>query len=214
MSEPRRRLLLLRHGQTAYNATGRFQGQRDEPLDEVGRQQARTTAPVIAGMRPTVLVSSDLRRAVDTARCIADLTGLPLAVDAGLREINLGTWAGCTAEEAAALFPDEYAAWAGGEDVRRGGGETYPEVADRAAAVLEPLLAGLEPDGLAVVVTHGGTTRSVVGRMLGLPPEGWHALGGVRNCEWVELREGQRSGRGGQRAGRGGWRLQRYGMHA
>jgi len=203
VTEPGRRLIILRHGRTGYNASGRFQGQLDEPLDDVGCEQARAVAPVIAAMHPTALVSSDLRRAADTARCIADLTGLPLPLHAGLREIDLGTWSGRTGREAAELYPDEFAAWLRGEDVRRGDGETYAEVADRALAVLEPLVASQEPGGLVVAVTHGGTSRSITGGWLGWAPESWHSLGAVGNCEWGELREG-----------RGGWRLQRWGMSA
>ncbi len=201
MSEPCQRLIVLRHGQTAYNLVGRFQGQRDEPLDDVGREQARVVAPVISAMQPTALVSSDLRRAVDTASCIADLIGLPLAVDPGLREIDLGTWSGRTAEEAAELFPEEYAAWVRGEEVRRGGGETYREVADRAVAVIEPLVAAQPPGGLVVAVTHGGTVRSIVGRMLGMGSDTWASLGPTGNCEWAELRMLYCH-----------WRLSRYGM--
>lgn len=203
MSEPRQCLLVLRHGQTAYNFVGRFQGQRDEPLDDTGREQARVVAPAIAAMQPTALVSSDLIRAVDTASCIAELTGLSLAVEPGLREIDLGAWSGRTAEEASTLFPDEYAAWARGENVRRGGGETYPEVADRAVAVLAPLVAAQPPTGLVVAVTHGGTVRSIVGRMLGLPADAWACLGPTGNCAWAEIRMLH-----------GRWRLARYGMRA
>ncbi len=203
MSEPRQRLIVLRHGQTAYNLVGRFQGQRDEALDDVGREQARVVAPVMGAMQPTALASSDLMRAVDTANCVGELTGLSLVVDAGLREIDLGSWSGRTAEEAAELFPEEYAAWVRGEEVRRGGGETYPEVADRAVAVLEPLVAAQPPGGLVVAVTHGGTVRSIVGRMLGLGSDTWASLGPTGNCEWAELRMLY-----------GRWRLSRYGMRA
>src|SRR5262249_32042099 len=174
------RILLWRHGRTAWNYDGRFQGQADPPLDEVGRRQAREAAPFIAGMRPSAVVSSDLRRAIDTAR---DL-GLQVRTDPRLREIDLGEWSGLNAGQAAARFPDEDDAWRRGEDVRRGGGETYEEVGARAVTLVDELLAtgDVPDDGLLVLVTHGGTARSLIGRLLELPPRSWWRFGPLGNC--------------------------------
>jgi probable phosphoglycerate mutase len=181
------RLLLLRHGRTAWNDSGRFQGQADPPLDEVGRAQAAAVGPVIAAMRPDLVVSSDLRRTRSTAAAI----GLPYRSDARLREIDLGAWSGLTSEEAAALFPAEDAAWRRGEDVRRGGGETYTEVGARAGQLFDELVATGLPagsDSLVVFVLHGGTARSLIGRLLGLPERTWWHFGPLRNCHWTLLR--------------------------
>jgi probable phosphoglycerate mutase len=181
------RLLLWRHGRTTWNHIGRFQGHEDPPLDEVGIHQARLAGPVVAAMEPEVVVTSDLRRCTATA----EILGLPRRVDARLREISLGEWSGLTAAEAARRFPAEDAAWRRGEDVRRGGGETYVEVAARASAVLEELLAeGLpsQSDGLVVFVLHGGTARALIGRLLGLPREAWWRFGPLSNCRWSLLR--------------------------
>lgn len=196
-----RRLVILRHGRTAWNEGGRFQGQYDEPLDETGRAQALAVAPAMAKLQPAVLVASDLSRAADTARPVAELTGLPLALDPALREIDLGRWSGLDGEQAKARFPDEWAAWEQGEDVRRGSGETYVEVADRAVGLLNPLVAEQDAGAVVVAITHGGTSRSVIGRMLGWPDRSWHSLGPLDNCEWAVLAETSR-----------GWRLQRYGL--
>ncbi|WP_045880046.1 histidine phosphatase family protein [Pseudofrankia sp. DC12] len=180
------RLLLLRHGRTGWNDSGRFQGQADPPLDEVGRAQAARVAPVIAAMRPDLVVSSDLIR----CRATAELIGLPYRSDARLREIDLGRWSGLNSEEASRLYPEEDAAWRRGEDIRRGGGETYFEVADRAGALFDELVAaGLPggPDSLVLFVLHGGTARSLIGHLLGLPPDTWWHFGPLANCRWTLL---------------------------
>ncbi|MBX6390328.1 MAG: histidine phosphatase family protein [Frankia sp.] len=182
------RLLLLRHGRTEWNDSGRFQGQADPPLDAVGREQAARVAPLIRAMRPDLIVSSDLSRCRDTAAAI----GLPFRLDPRLRETDLGTWSGRTAAEAAVLFPEEDAAWRRGEDVRRGGGETYYEVAQRAGALYDEIATGdppIRPDGLVVFVLHGGTARALIGHMLGLPPDTWWHFGPLRNCHWTLLRQ-------------------------
>ncbi|WP_322754324.1 histidine phosphatase family protein [Frankia sp. Cas3] len=180
------RILLWRHGRTSWNDTGRFQGHADPPLDETGRAQARLVAPAVRGLAPDVVVSSDLLRCRATA---AEL-GVPVRMDARLREISLGEWSGLTAEQAAVRFPAEDAAWRRGEDVRRGGGETYAEVGARAIGVLDDLAAEGFPreDGLAVLVLHGGTARALIGRLLEMPPSAWWHFGPLGNCRWTLLR--------------------------
>lgn len=187
-----RRLVLLRHGRTAWNAGGRFQGQLDPPLDDVGRAQASAAAAVLAALRASYVVSSDLRRASDTAAAL----GLPARLDSRLREIDLGGWQGLSREEIQNRYPGEWAAWVAGADVRRGGGETYAEVGVRACAALEESLRELEPDGVLVAVTHGGTARAAIGAMLALAPESWWRLAPLGNCRWSVLVETAR-----------GWRL-------
>ncbi|MBL7496494.1 histidine phosphatase family protein [Frankia sp. CNm7] len=181
------RLLLLRHGRTEWNDNGRFQGQADPPLDAVGRAQAALVGPVIQAMRPQLVVSSDLLR----CRATAATLGLPYRPDARLREIDLGAWSGLTSDEARRLFPEEDAAWRRGDDVRRGGGETYAEVGARAGALFDEVAAAgppAGPDSLVVFVLHGGTARALIGRLLGLPPETWWHFGPLRNCHWSLLR--------------------------
>jgi len=181
------RLLLLRHGRTAWNDSGRFQGQADPPLDAVGRAQVAAVGPVIRAMMPDLVVSSDLMRCRATAAAV----GLPYRSDARLREIDLGGWSGLTSDEASRLFPEEDAAWRRGDDIRRGGGETYEEVGARASALFDEIVASGPPvrsDGLVVFVLHGGTARALIGRLLGLPPATWWHFGPLRNCRWSLLR--------------------------
>ena len=89
-----RRLILLRHGQTTYNATNRMQGHLDSPLSETGLAQARSAAELVAKLGGSKIVASDLQRAANTAQIIADRLGLPVSTDARLRETHLGEWQG------------------------------------------------------------------------------------------------------------------------
>ena len=198
MSNPRR-VVLLRHGRTEWNATGRFQGQLDSPLDGIGRAQAEAAAIAVAPMDPDAIVSSDLTRTRDTAAALAAALGHEVTFDERLREIDLGAWQGLTRAEARTQFPEEYAGWQAGEDRRRGGGETYAEVGDRAAACVVETLDALGPGSLLVAVTHGGTARATIGTLLGLPPDTWWRLAPLANCRWALLAD----------IGRG-WRLEEH----
>ncbi|MDT3396996.1 histidine phosphatase family protein [Streptomyces sp. B1866] len=191
-----RRIVLWRHGQTAWNVEGRFQGTTDIELTETGLGQARRAARLLAALKPDAIVASDLKRAADTAAELAAVTGLEVSYDAGLRETYAGVWQGLTHAEIRERYGEQYAAWKRGEPVRRGGGELETEVADRAAPVVEERAAKLPDDGTLVVVSHGGAIRTTIGRLLGLAPDTWEALGGLSNCCWSVLGEGVR-----------GWRL-------
>ncbi|MFI6860707.1 histidine phosphatase family protein [Streptomyces sp. NPDC050421] len=191
-----RRIVLWRHGQTAWNLERRFQGSTDIELTEEGVGQARRAARLLASLKPDAIVASDLRRAAATAAELVAITGLGVAHDPGLRETYAGAWQGLTHEEIVGLYGDQYAAWKRGEPVRRGGGELETEVADRAAPVVLAHADKLPDDGTLVVVSHGGTIRTTIGRLLGLEAHHWEGLGGLTNCCWSVLGEGAR-----------GWRL-------
>ena len=179
--------MLWRHGRTSWNATGRMQGQLDPPLDELGVAQAAASAAALRSLAPAALVSSDLERARTTAQALADLLGMPLQLDERWREIHLGEWQGLTRDEAAERFPEQYAAWIAGRDVRRGGGETNLEVGQRAAAAAEELVDALPPGGVAVAVTHGGCARAAIGVLLELDPASWWRLAPLGNAHWATL---------------------------
>lgn len=184
-----RRVVVWRHGRTAWNLDGRFQGQSDVDLDDVGLDQARVAARILAALTPAAIVSSDLVRASDTAAALGAVTGLEVTLDPGLRETDLGTWQGLTRAEVEERCPGEAQAWLRGSQDRRGGGESMREVADRAVAVVERELLALAERDTLVVVTHGGSGRVLIAQLIGLPPEHWSALGGLSNCCWSVLNE-------------------------
>src|SRR5882757_3008117 len=181
-------VVVWRHGRTEWNLAGRFQGQSDVALDSVGVAQARASARILAALRPAAILSSDLSRAADTAAELGKLTGHQVQLDPGLRETYLGNWQGLTRAEVDARYPGEEAAWLRGELERRGGGESMPEVADRAVTAVRGALDRLGPDDTLVAVTHGGSGRVLSGRLCGLPPEHWSALGVLSNCCWTVLK--------------------------
>lgn len=194
------RLLLVRHGRTSWNVQGRGQGHTDIPLDDVGLAQAAEAGPHIAKAGPAAVWSSDSSRARDTAAAI----GLPVQVDPRLREVNLGSFEGGTQQEWQVQDPQTFAAWRAGHDVRRGGGETYAEVAVRATAAVREALSTLPgPDDLLVVVSHGGAIRAVVTALLELPAAPWARLASLGNCCCALLTD--------EPAGPG-WRMSAYGV--
>ena len=159
-------LALLRHGRTAWNREGRFQGWADVPLDGEGREQARRAAGDLAGVLsgPAVVLSSDLRRARVTAEAVAEALGTAVVADDALREVDVGDWEGLTQAEAADRHPDTYRRWATGADVRRGGGETLAEAGARVARRIEAELGRTAADGIAdvVVVGHGMSLQAAM----------------------------------------------------
>ena len=152
-------ILLARHGETDWNAVGRWQGHTDRALTERGRRQAAELAERLANDEIDAVYSSDLIRAVETAEPVAKRLGLPLQTLPELREVDVGTWAGLTRDEVAERFPDGFRRWSewqtGWED-----GETYDEMGERVVgAILR--LAGEHPGQRILVVSHGGAIRAL-----------------------------------------------------
>lgn len=196
------RIIVWRHGRTAWNVEGRFQGQADVPLDPQGVEQAERAAKVLAGFSPTTIHASDLSRAVATAEALATVTGLTVAVDKRLREIDVGSWQGLIGKEVRAADPGLAARLWAGEDVRRSAtGESPTEVADRMNEALTEIAEAAEDGSTAVVATHGLSGRVGVCRFVGLPFAQWRLMGGLSNCGWVSL-DRHRSG--------AYWRIESY----
>lgn len=151
---------LIRHAESVWNALGRWQGQADPGLSARGREQAAALARRLAGAGLEAVVTSDLRRARETAALLADALGLPVEIDARLRERDLGSWSGLTTPEIAGRWPEAFArVQARDPDVRPGGGESLAEVAARARAFLRGLAA--RPPARVALVTHGGLIRTL-----------------------------------------------------
>lgn len=189
-----RRLVLVRHGRTAWNAIGRGQGHTDVELDDVGHEQARAAAPRLATYQPSLLWSSDLARARQTAAYVAKETGLDPEYDARLREFDLGERTGLTMDEYATTFPEEYAAFRAGVFKAVPGAETAQDVRRRVAPALSAFLAVLDGGRTGMLISHGTALRVAIAHLLGWPGETMNDLSGMTNCGWVvldEAREGR-----------------------
>ncbi len=151
-------ILLARHGETAWNREGRFQGHADPPLNEAGRAQARELSAALAREQLAAVYSSPLRRALETAEIVAETHGLePVLVEA-LREVDVGSWQGLTRAEVERRFPEQYARWL---DFGQGwdDGESYEQMGERVVAALLELAAAHDGDRI-LAVTHGGPIRA------------------------------------------------------
>jgi glucosyl-3-phosphoglycerate phosphatase len=189
----RRKIVLWRHGQTAWNLERRFQGTSDIPLDDVGRTQAGRAARLLAALNPTAIIASPLVRAAATAEMLAEITGLTVAYDPDLTERSGGSWEGLTNAEIRAKYPAEHAIWQPPD------GETSEQVAKRVTAAMERAVTKLPAEGVLVVASHGAALRLGMLRWLGFPEELWSRFGGLVNCSWSVLDEG-----------RSGWRLSEH----
>lgn len=184
-----RQIILWRHGQTAWNAAGRVQGQSDVPLDDIGVAQAGEAAARLATLNPARIVSSDLVRASATAQALSDLTGIPVETDKRLREMAFGLREGLTSREAWEAHPEEMHAWVTGEDMRMPGGETYREAGKRFAEVLEEVVADMDVERPVVIVAHGAVLRVGACTFVGILHNNWRSFGGFNNCAWSVLEE-------------------------
>lgn len=143
-------ILLARHGETDWNREGRWQGWADPPLNDLGREQARTLAAELQATSFAAVYSSDLRRAAETAEIVAAPHGVPVVLDRDLRELDVGSWSGLTRAEIMKRFPDG----------RRPDGETHEQQATRVRAAVVRI-ARDHPGRRVLVVGHGGTIRSI-----------------------------------------------------
>ena len=161
-------LYIIRHGETDDNKSGRYQGQTDTHLNEVGREQSRCVAARMASLQLDAIYTSDLARASESAEIIAAGLNQDVIQDARLREIHVGRLAGLSVPEIAEHLPDFYARWEQDHDIALPDGESPYQVQER---VLEAIAAirAQHPEGHVAVVTHGGVIKLIVAAVLGLP---------------------------------------------
>jgi broad specificity phosphatase PhoE len=162
-------LYLIRHGRTAWNNDDRLQGWADEPLDAVGREQARALGAGLHAVPFDAIYSSPLKRARETAESLAEPHALRVRLDDRLRERHVGAWAGLTLEQARALAPERF----DGDWRQAGapGGDAQPALTARVVAALYDILAAY-PDGTVAVVSHGGALSAGLAHLLGIPAGG------------------------------------------
>lgn len=184
-----RRLILLRHGQTDFNLAGRMQGHLESVLTPSGRAQAAAAAPVVAALAPDRLISSDLSRAADTAEVIGASCGLPVKLDARLRETHLGQWQGMSVDEIEAEYPGAITTWRSDAAWAPPGGESRVDVVERSRPVVDEV-DGEPSEGASealLIVAHGGLIAGLVSGLLELPVGTWPSIGGLGNCRWAVL---------------------------
>lgn len=190
------RLIVLRHGETDWNRTGRYQGCIDTPLSDRGRAQAASAARALSGASLGAVYASPLARARETAEAIARPHGLVVRTAEALNEICHGAWEGLTVEEVRARFPDLYQRWQETpEAVTMPDGESLAQVEERVRGELlrlQPLHAG----ETICLVSHDVPVRLLILGALGLPPERLWSVGlaatGLTEIEygreWATLR--------------------------
>lgn len=159
-----KRILLVRHGESEWNAIRRLQGQADIDLSERGRQQARALGPMIATFRPDLVLTSDLKRAANTASLLGypDATREPL-----LREHDVGDWTGAEIADLIAAQPEAYARWRAGTFAPENG-EIWSDFRARIGSAINRALA--DPAETVLMVCHGGVIRAALDVALGLAP--------------------------------------------
>jgi probable phosphoglycerate mutase len=176
-------LFLVRHGETDWNAAGRWQGQTDVPLNPRGREQAREVAGRLRGAGLAAIASSDLLRARATAEIIAAHLGLVVNhLDAALRERRFGCFEGLTREEVEARFPEAWARYLADPGPAPPGGESRGELLGRLLPAVASAAARLP--GPLLVVMHGGAMRALLAGHVGEMPRPSSAswpLHGIQN---------------------------------
>ncbi|MCM2337753.1 MAG: histidine phosphatase family protein [Lysobacter sp.] len=164
------RILLARHGETPWNAEGRYQGQEDIPLSPVGEGQARALGERLREVTITRAVASPLRRARHTAELALGQRDLPLTLDPGLMEIAHGTWEGLLASEIREADPERLRQWREApHEVLMPEGESLQHVLDRAWPAFARATEGLGDDDTLLVVAHDAVNRVLLCRILGIP---------------------------------------------
>jgi len=174
-------LLIVRHGETEWNAEGRIQGHTDIGLSENGAQQARSLGQRLADRQIDVAYSSDLKRTSETARLALGHRNVVLNETPRLREYHKGIFEGMTLTEIQTQFPDEYPKYLEKDlSYAPEGGETTRDVSTRMASIFQEIKAK-HLDETVLVVSHGGALRAAMVSLLGMPLEGnWSFVFG--NC--------------------------------
>jgi len=162
------RLLIVRHGETEWNAQRRYQGQSDVPLSDAGRAQARALVGRLARETLAAAYVSDLGRAVETAEILLAGRDVPLVKEARLREMNFGVLEGLTFKDAYARYPAEIDAWLKDYNTPPPGGEDLDSFAARVASLLDELQANHD-EQVILLVAHGGPLSELARLALGMP---------------------------------------------
>jgi alpha-ribazole phosphatase len=163
-------LMLVRHGETEWNAQRRYQGQSDVPLSELGVRQAKLVAERLAGHEIDAVYASDLKRARETAQIIVKKNGLNVSSEPRLRELKFGILEGLTFDEAQIQYPEMIAAWLSDFHQTPQGGETIEAFHERLVSLLDDLRREHD-EQTVLLVAHGGPLSEILRIVLELSPE-------------------------------------------
>jgi broad specificity phosphatase PhoE len=167
-------IFLARHGESDWNVEKRFQGHRDRPLTERGREQAHALADLVGAEKINAVYTSPLSRARETAEIVAARVGLKVVALPELREVDTGSWSGLSRADVEARFPEGFAHWSSGGSAWENG-ESYDEMAERVIGALRKI-AEDHPDGRVLVVSHGGPIRAIHAAAEGLAIQDYRRL--------------------------------------
>jgi broad specificity phosphatase PhoE len=163
-------LMLVRHGETEWNAQRRYQGQTNVPLSGLGRRQAELVAERLTGERIDAVYASDLKRAWETAQIIAEKSGLQVLSEPRLRELKFGILEGLTFDEAQEKYPEMINAWLEDFNNTPEGAETIDVFNARIISLLDDL-KGKHDEQVLLLVGHGGSLSEILRVVLGLSRE-------------------------------------------
>lgn len=178
-----KRITLVRHGESTWNAERRWQGQSDPPLSPLGEAQAAELAPWFAGCRPDRVECSDLKRAAQTAA----IAGAEAHPDSAWRELSVGEWEGLPHAVVRVKFREQLNALATGADVAIGGGESWFDLRRRTRAALDRLLSALPEGGHGVVFCHGGVIMALVSALFDLSARQPRPISALTNTSVTDL---------------------------
>jgi broad specificity phosphatase PhoE len=182
------RLLLVRHGETIWNQENRWQGQADIPLSDNGQAQARRLAQRLLneGRQVHAIYSSDLSRAFQTAGILGETLGIAPLPEQGWREMDIGRWSGLTTAEVATRYADEWERLRAGEDLPRGGGETFAQFQGRLIGSAQRLFAR-HVEQQVMIVSHGGAVRAFLLHCRGLSMNQFRQIEKIGNTALSEV---------------------------
>lgn len=181
-------LLLVRHGETAHNAVGRYQGHVQIELNALGQHQAARVCQRLSQRSIQAIYSSDLVRCLQTIQPLVAAIGLPLTLDQRLREIDVGLWEHLTIPEIRAAYPGNYAAYRQNPGTTiHVGGESYTHLQLRAVTAIQEIISRHAPDDTVVICTHGGTIRAIACWLLALDVNHYNKMW-IDNCAITTLR--------------------------
>ena len=182
------RLIVVRHGRTAWNVQQRVMGWLDEGVEPVARRDLEAVADALADEDVTEIVSSPLRRALQTAWALADRVGIEPRLDDRVGELRVGPWEGLTEDEIGKRWHEDWRRWQNEpHTLALEGRETLRELNARVAAVLDELTGRSAASGVAVVYTHDAVVRAAVAWALRMGPEVYRHVE-VANCSITTVR--------------------------